>query len=197
MCRLFESLKVENRELFNIEYHNRRLNDSRKSIFGSSDVIDLKVAVAIPERITKAVYKCRVIYKESILSVDFMRYEPKSVNSLKLVYDDEIEYSHKYSDRSTINKHTTNLADDILIVKNGFITDTSFSNIVFKSDGKYYTPSTPLLKGTKRTQLLESGIITEEEIKVNDLKKFDSFHIINAMVGLEDGTGVPIGNILY
>ena len=68
MCRLFESLKVENRELFNIEYHNRRLNDSRKIIFGSPDLINLKDAVAVPDRITNAVYKCRVIYKENILS---------------------------------------------------------------------------------------------------------------------------------
>ena len=48
--------------------------------------------------------------------------------------------------------------DEILIIKDGHITDTSISNIVFRlPDGWWLTPFTPLLKGIMRTYLLESG----------------------------------------
>ncbi len=56
-------------------------------------------------------------------------------------------------------------ADDIIITKNGNITDSSFSNLVFESsDGALFTPETYLLEGgTKRKFLLKNGIIREKK----------------------------------
>ena len=62
------------------------------------------------------------------------------------------DYSFKFSNRKAIDDllKFRNGCDDILIVRNGLITDTSYSNVVFRKDNMYFTPNFPLLNGTKR-----------------------------------------------
>lgn len=61
--------------------------------------------------------------------------------------------------------------DEIIIIKNGLVTDTSFTNIAIYKHGMWLTPKHPLLLGTKRAALLEKGIIQEADITVDDLMK--------------------------
>jgi 4-amino-4-deoxychorismate lyase len=116
-----------------------------------------------------------------------------------MVVDNEIDYQFKYTDRARLEelKRRTK-ADEILIVKNGYITDTSFSNIIFFDwENKWVTPATPLLKGTKRKELLEKGMIHEKEIRPYDLKDFTKARLINAMLDIEDGEEIETGNIFF
>ena len=55
--------------------------------------------------------------------------------------------------------------DDILIVKNGLLTDTSIANIALYDGNDWYTPLHPLLKGTKRAELLDKGVLKEKNKK--------------------------------
>lgn len=71
--------------------------------------------------------------------------------------------------------------DDILIIKNKRITDTSIANIVFYNGNRWITPSQPLLEGTCRARLLSEGGIEVDEIMMNDIKLFSQFKLINAM----------------
>jgi 4-amino-4-deoxychorismate lyase len=105
-----------------------------------------------------------------------------------LVYDDEIEYSYKYENRERLNelKERRQDCDEIMIVKNGCITDTSFSNLVFYDGKKYLTPAQPLLNGTKRKLLLQQGWISEATIKPEDLNNFQHCGLINAMLNKDD-----------
>ncbi len=115
---------------------------------------------------------------------------------MKVVGCDSIEYNYKYENRECLNEllELKQNCDDILIVKNKKITDTSFSNIVFFDGKKWITPSTPLLKGTKREKLLSDGKIVQNEIKLNDLKYFQKAALINSMLDLEDNV-ISIGNV--
>jgi 4-amino-4-deoxychorismate lyase len=84
--------------------------------------------------------------------------------------------------------------DDILIVKRGHVTDCSFSNIIFRRGNHWYTPWSALLKGTQRQRLIEENKLIEEEIRLKDIRSFDTFKLINAM--LEDsGAELPVSNI--
>jgi 4-amino-4-deoxychorismate lyase len=105
-----------------------------------------------------------------------------------LVYDDEIEYSYKYENRDRLNvlKESRQDCDEIIIVKNGCITDTSFSNLVFYDGKKYLTPAQPLLNGTKRKLLLQQNWISEATIKPEDLNNFHHCGLINAMLHKDD-----------
>ncbi len=198
MYRLLESIKVFDRKLCNIEYHNARMNKTRCELFHSLDEIDLTDVIKIPADLSHHLFKCRVIYSNRIHDVEFHSYIMKPITSLKVVYDDSISYEYKFEDRREFLKH---LGDEekgeILIVKKGLITDTNYSNVVFSDNEKFITPLTPLLKGTKREKLLETGRIFEEEIRLSDLHRFKYAYLINAMIDLEDNIRVPIEGILY
>ena len=85
--------------------------------------------------------------------------------------------------------------DEILIVRDGAITDTSYSNVAFFDGRKYVTPDTFLLNGTRRQYLLGTGVLTECRITPSDLGGFERVVLINAMLGIEDDLAVPIERI--
>ncbi len=186
MCRLIETIKICQCCYLNLKLHEKRLNISRKDIFKSTDCINISQSIEFPENLTEDIYKCRIIYGKNIEHYEFIPYVKREINSLKIVYDDDIEYNHKFEERNQFN-NLFNLREhcsDILIVKRNLITDTSFSNIVFFNGNKWITPAHPLLKGTKREQLLNEGKIKKEEIMIADLKRFKKASIINAMLEL-------------
>ena len=196
MCRLIESIKIVNLQCQNISYHNERLNRSRKELFGIDEVVDLSELISLPANLDAGTYKCRVVYSDIVHNIEFIPYMPRKINTLRLVYADEINYSYKYHDRSCIKDLMKDIEeDDILIIKNGFITDTSFSNIIFYDGSNWVTPSTYLLNGTKRQFLLNTNKILERNIHLADLKNFESALLINAMLDIENRHPVRIKNI--
>jgi 4-amino-4-deoxychorismate lyase len=199
MSQLFDVIKVHNRQLLDINYHNNRVNQSLSAIFGIKNQIHLEKLINIPDHIDNQTYKCRIIYSNKIEKIQFEPYAHKIIKSLKIATCNDIDYGYKYFDRSKINElfERREDRDDILIIKNGFVTDSSYANIVFWDGTKWITPSTPLLPGTKRQQLVDEKRIFEKEIKKNDLHSFEKARIINAMIDLEESNNILINNILF
>ena len=197
MCLLVESIKIVNRKLQNIDYHNRRFNQTRRDLFGITSALNLADFINLNKIKDDTVYKCRIIYDVEIQDVEFIPYAPKPIKSLQLVADDHIDYSYKYKNRSVLidlKKNCT--ADDILIIKNDEITDLSFANIAFfTSNNEVFTPLNPLLKGTMRQYLLDKKLIKTYPIKVSDLHLFDRAKPINAMLNFEQTSFIDIKHI--
>jgi 4-amino-4-deoxychorismate lyase len=197
MCLLFETVKVHKRQLQNIEAHNLRATNSRRTLFGIEDTLDLRDFISIPDDLGNGIYKCRIVYAQTIQQVEFIPYIPKQIQTLRLIVNDAIRYEHKYLDRSTLNRLVQNAdADDILIVQHGLITDSSFANVVFYDGNKWVTPAQPLFHGIKRQILLKKGLIQEEEIALKDLYRFAHAALINAMIDIGDTSYISIANIL-
>jgi len=200
MSLLFETIRLQDGVLLQLEYHNSRLNNSRKTVYNTSDYIELEQVIQIPSACKQGLFKCKVIYgKEGINSVGFEPYTARKVNSLRIIEDNSILYNHKFTDRGRLTRLITKRGnyDEILIVQKGFITDTSYSNIIFFDGKKWLTPSTPLLKGTMRSFLLENNLIEESDIRVIDIKNFQKARLINAMIPFEAGKDIKIENIGY
>jgi 4-amino-4-deoxychorismate lyase len=173
------------------------MNKSRRELFGCSEILDLRDVLKIPEYLTDDIYKCRVIYSPNVDKIEFSRYIRKSVRTLQIIEDDKIEYKYKYVNRKCFDDHLKNTTcDDILIIKYGKITDTSFSNIVFWDGSRWITPASPLLKGTKREKLLRENIIGEDEIVKSSLRSFKKAVLINAMLEVEYSPTINIENII-
>jgi 4-amino-4-deoxychorismate lyase len=186
MPLLLETIKIQNSKTQNIAFHNQRLNSSRKILLNSQQEIDLEREIQIPPNLDDRVYKCRVLYGEKIEKIEFHPYQIRPIQTLQIIYSDRIEYLHKYSDRTALERLKIGAnADDILIIKNGLVTDTSYANIVFFDGKDWVTPATPLLLGTKRSLLLQQQKIRAEKITIADLKKFQYAKLINAMIDLE------------
>jgi len=132
---LLETIKIEDGEVFNLSYHQARCDESRKALFHSTDRLDLSSLIQAPP---KGLYRCRILYDEKIHSVEYIPYSPKEIHRLKIVSSD-LEYEHKYANRDTLNKllQAQPDTDDILIEKEGYLTDTSIANIAFY-DGKQW-----------------------------------------------------------
>ena len=82
------------------------------------------------------------------------------ISSFKIIHAD-IEYPLKYEDRHEINHlfGQKGDADEIIIIKNGLVTDTSIANLAFFDKGQWITPAQPLLNGTTRQRLLDENKI--------------------------------------
>ena len=172
------------------------MNDSRKNLFHCADTVDVHDIVSVPSSCLDGIYKCRITYAENVLAVEFEKYTRRNIQSLKIVHDDGIDYAYKYENKQPLLslREQRDQCDDILIVKKGKVTDTSFSNIAFLDGKRWVTPSSPLLKGTKRDYLLAAGIIMEEELTVRDIPFFQKAALINAMLELGETT-LPVKNI--
>ena len=199
MCRLVETIRSEDGRLINLEFHNERMMRTLFELFGLKKDIDLAGIVSVPDSATRGVFKCRVEYDKEIRKTEFIRYNLKPVRSLKVVEDNTIEYNYKFTDRRSIERlwKKRNECDDILIIKNGFITDSSYANVIFMDmSGVWYTPSTYLLPGTRRESLLRQGKIREAKIGYHDLENYTELKLINAMLGMEDTEGIHVSNII-
>lgn len=199
MYRLIESIKVINGEFENIYFHNLRLNNARADLWNCGKKINIANEVVVPPDVCQGLYKCRILYSAKIEKVEFIPYRLPEIHSLQLINDDDIVYNYKFEDRARIASlfDQRNPCDDILIIKNGCLTDTSFCNVVLYDGGKYYTPSTPLLNGTKRQLLVAENKVIEKMIKATELHQFQSIFLVNAMIDVEDEVCIDIKNVFY
>ncbi|HXK74959.1 MAG TPA: aminotransferase class IV [Bacteroidaceae bacterium] len=144
-------------------------------------------------------YKCRVLYelvedeKVPIIihEVTMTPYTIREINSLQIMDGHHLDYHHKFADRTAINRLVDNRkpdCDDILIVQDGLVTDTSYCNIVFQKDDVLYTPKKPLLAGVRREHLLLSHQVIVKDIYVDQINQYDQVHLINAMIDLGEST---------
>ena len=75
--------------------------------------------------------------------------------------------------------------DDIIIIRNGLVTDSYYANLCFEKKGELFTPVVPLLNGTKRMKLISEKKIIPIDIKPKEINSYDRIHLINAMIDIE------------
>ncbi|MCW8953928.1 MAG: aminotransferase class IV family protein [Sulfurimonas sp.] len=178
-----ETIKAVDGELFNMSYHQARYESVLKEL-GDSDIKDLKECLNPPQFGT---YRCRLVFTSENITVSYHEYNKRDISSLKLIFNNDIEYSMKSTCRDEIDTLFAQRGegDDILIIKDLLVSDTSIANIAFYKEGSWITPKTPLLKGTTRARLLDEGKITEADIKVQDLRTFSQVALLNAMIDFD------------
>ena len=198
MYPLFESVCIVNGEIQNVTYHESRFKSSFYALFGFEAKYSLFDNLNLP-RIDKSLkYKLRIEYNEIGVKWTISEYLNKIPTSLLLLPDDEIDYQLKYADRNRLNQlyQQKGYLEDVLISKNGYITDATYSNILFTDGPKIITPSTPLLHGTCRAKLLAEEKITEVPIKADSIHLFKSFQLINALNDYDKNRWIPVQNII-
>lgn len=195
MSLLLESLRIQNRQIELPEEHNRRMNRSRRLLFRATDEWDVREIVSVPAHLTDAVYKCRLVYDTTVHAIEFIPYSKRTIRSLKLVaVASAFEYDHKYADRTELEHAYAQrgTCDDILIVRDGYLTDTSFSNIALFDGEKWCTPARPLLRGVRIASLLAQGFLCEADIHIRDLSRFRKLMLLNALLGPEEAVELPV-----
>jgi len=178
---LLETIKIEAGEICNLSYHQKRCNYSRHSLFHLDNILNLESAIDAPKI---GIWRCRILYAKKIKSVEYIPYTPKKIEKLKIV-PSSITYDFKYANRSKLNTLLKQYphADEVIIEKEGLLTDTTIANIAFYDGEYWYTPKNPLLHGTVREKLLDEGVLHLRNIKKEDLARYSQVALMNAMIG--------------
>ncbi len=121
---------------------------------------------------------------------------PSVVLSKEKVDSQDPMLFHKTTDREFFNRNSqlysdkTACFDVIFLNERDELTQGSYTNIVIKKDGTYYTPAQHcgLLPGIYRQTLLESETLNcvEKVLYMEDLKSADHIYLCNAIRGLVD-----------
>lgn len=198
MFPLFEAIKIQEGVPQHLEWHQARMDDSFLRYFGRTGAPVLKALLQVPEEFGSGVVKCRFLYGRTGWTTEFLEYVPKRMRTLRLVTGDHLEYSMKYTERYALEEllKQRGTCDDILIVRNGRITDTSYTNIVLFNGERWVTPVYPLLAGTNRARLISERRIVEADITMEDLRYYRSFRLINAMLEFEEQEELPVDLIM-
>jgi 4-amino-4-deoxychorismate lyase len=185
---LLETIKIVDGEILHLSYHQKRLENSLRSL-GIRPDISLYKHLDPPQL---GLFRCRVVYNKDICSIEYIPYTFASIDSLKLIECEDFDYSLKFEERQKLNTlfELREHCDDILISTNTLLRDTSKANVAFYDGSHWYTPSRPLLFGTTRARYLDEKKLIEKALHVNDLAHFEKCAVLNAMVDfcvLKDG----------
>lgn len=182
MSQFIESIKVEDQEIFLLEFHQKRV-DQTFAHFGKEGTIDIAKIYKHLEHDEDGLFKLRIVYDlDKKIRTQMIPYAIPEIDDFQLVENNSYDYSFKFEDRKELEKmKMKSKAEEIIIVKNNHITDTSYSNLLFLKGKDWFTPSTYLLNGVQRQNLLKHKKVKEAEITLQNIKQFSHFQIINAM----------------
>jgi 4-amino-4-deoxychorismate lyase len=183
MFPLIESIRIARGVVSSLPYHQQRMERSM-GILGGECGVNLRDFFSKKQLPSRGVWKARIVYEEEIVSCTITPYEKKDIASLQIVTHDEIDYGLKYADRRNLAALFAQRggADDILIVKNGCVSDTYYCNVCFFDGQNWYTPDTPLLRGVMREKLLHSNRIQTRRIRTEDIHSYENVMCINALL---------------
>lgn len=187
MFQFLETIAIIDKVPQHVEFHQKRIE--KCSLVHLSPFLNI---IKVP---TFRKYKLSILYNETqIEKFQLTPYSPSTIKKFKILIDNDIEYSFKYADRSQFDqlKSKAQGCDEVIIIKNGEVTDTTFSNLLFWDGVKWITPEHPLLKGTCRDRLLKNGLISTQKISVNQLSTFSKMMLINAMLDFDEERVIPI-----
>jgi Branched-chain amino acid aminotransferase/4-amino-4-deoxychorismate lyase len=184
MSRFIESIKLKDGVFYRLKFHQARIDRAFEECMPGEEPFSLFEELnqyLIPQ---EGVFKCRILYNEEVESLEFQPYTMRNIRSLKLVDVTVPTLSYKSSDRIGINAafDQRGECDDIIMVRDGLLTDTSYANIALFDGNEWFTPKTPLLYGTNRAELLLLGKITEKDIPVSDLPNYQKIALFNALI---------------
>ncbi len=178
---LFETIKIKNGYVYNLEYHQRRINFAFSKYYKIKNNLFLKdILTNIPQ---KGLFRAKIVYNQSgLLDINLYPYKKKEIKEI-IIVESNINYNFKYLNRDFFNYlHKTFKADEFLIVQNGYVREFTIGNIALFANNSWFSPKNPLLFGTTLNRYLEKKEIILKNIHYKDLKKYSKIALLNAMV---------------
>ena len=195
---LLESIRLVDGQVPLLHRHQTRVDRSRQRYYAKSAAFKLATVLEGMDLPTTGVHKIRLLYRAGLEHSEIVPYTVRPVRSLRVVEADDLHYARKYADRSAIDELFSRRenCDDILIVQRHHITDSSYANLALYDGNRWYTPAWPLLRGTRRAQLIQQKVLQPSVIRVKDLPHFETVKLINSMMEWDESPTVRITAVL-
>ena len=180
---LFETIKIENGKIYNLQYHQARVDYAYKELFQTESKLNLKETLNNYPK--DNLYRAKIVYNiNGLISKDYYIYKQKKISTLLLVEMPNINYKFKYFNRDFLNPLQKYQADEFIITQNGYLSDATIANIALfhTRSQKWHTPKAPLLKGTTLKRYLDKKELLEADIHYKDLKNYSKIALLNAMI---------------
>ena len=186
---LFETLRIENGQVQNLARHQQRYENSLREFYAGQPYKIFSLAkilqknTALWANLQSPIIRCRIDYNATQYHLQCFPYQRKTYQRFHPVICDDIDYHLKYSNRAIFNELLKQKGDcdEIIIVKQGKITDCTIGNLILRQGSQWFTPDSPLLIGTQRSKLLQERKIIEREILLSDLPLYQEIRLINAL----------------
>lgn len=186
---LFETLCIENGQVQNLALHQQRYENSLREFYAGQPYNIFSLAkilqknTALWANLQSPIIRCRIDYNATQHHLQCFPYQRKNYQRFQPVICDDIDYHLKYSDRAIFKELLKQKGDcdEIIIVKQGKITDCTIGNLILRQGSQWFTPDSPLLIGTQRSKLLKERKIIEREILLSDLHLYQEIRLINAL----------------
>ncbi|KGQ45276.1 hypothetical protein JP28_01875 [Gallibacterium anatis] len=186
---LFETLCIENGQVQNLALHQQRYENSLREFYAGQPYNIFSLAkilqknTALWANLQSPVIRCRIDYNATQYHLQCFPYQRKNYQRFQPVICDDIDYHLKYSNRAIFKELLKQKGDcdEIIIVKQGKITDCTIGNLILRQGSQWFTPDSPLLIGTQRSKLLQERKIIEREILLSDLPLYQEIRLINAL----------------
>lgn len=184
MCQFLETIQLLDGEFKRLPLHQKRMELAVKSRYGNENVIlNLRERLNNIDFPKTGLYKCRVIYSTLIEKIEFQTYNTPAINSLKIIHVTIPSLPYKLFDRTDYQNAFNQKGnhDDVLLIKDGLLTDTSYCNVALFDGKEWFTPTTPLIYGINRSELLSSKKILTKDIHISELNQYTHISLFNAM----------------
>jgi para-aminobenzoate synthetase/4-amino-4-deoxychorismate lyase len=197
--KLLESLLLHNGRYFLLQRHLKRLARSGgyfRFVFSNAAVRGLLDDIA--RRNPKGRFKVRLLVDregEAIAEahpIDQETSEQLLGKAPGVVCSQDVFLFHKTTNRTVYEQAKARFphCDDVLLGnERGEVTETCFSNLVYRLGGRLYTPpiDSGLLSGTLRQDILERGEVSERCLLWDELKECGELWCVNSVRGWRKG----------
>jgi len=212
MYPCIEAIEWRDGRPMRLEYHQRRVDEAFRALFPEAKPFSLEEELAASGSMCSAetglcaeklpavgLYKLRLAYDRCIRELEWQEYKIRDIRSIQLVEIHHSSMRYKSTERAFIDEAFARRGecDDILMVNEGMLTDTSYANVAFFNGQKWLSPRIPIVYGTRRAYLLDQGLIETADIVVADLRRFQRIRLFNAMIGfgeIELSVDAVLGN---
>lgn len=180
---LFESIRIIDGKVPLLDFHQHRLNLSYSAIFKKVNSHNLKECIE-PFLKKHGTQKCRFIYNDRAYRIEIIDYqliEPKRIGWLRI--DPNFDYSFKFLERDFFNKvrEVYSDYDEIILVQNNQITDSTYCNLVVYLDGQWTLPKSYLLNGVERSRIISKYNFTIKPVSIDKFLSAKEYKLINSM----------------
>ncbi len=192
-----ETIRIQDGRACHLSDHADRMRRTADHFGFTAPTLPHDLEARLPADLRTGTVRCRVLYDHTLREVTFTPYRRRQIERLFAVDAGTTDYAFKYADRAPLTRPQISLAetDELLFIRDGCLTDTSYTNLVLRRGDELVTPDTFLLDGTCRRRLLRTGRIRTARIRLQDLATYDELLLINAMMPLHEAIRLPISAV--
>ena len=193
-----ETIRIQDGHAHHVADHIERMCRTALHFGFVAPLLPADLDALVPRNLRTGSVRCRIIYDHTLREITFTPYRRRCIERLIAVDAGAMDYTFKYADRSPLEQPNIRLSetDELLFIRGGYVTDTSYTNLILRRGQELFTPDTCLLDGTCRRRLLRTAQVRTATIRLSDLSAYDELLLVNAMMPLGEALRLPVTSVV-